>query len=550
MQIFHGRGGAVGRGGGSSFAAIRAQPPGTVQGRIRITEQGEVIAAKYGTRESAAANLEAMTAATLLGVARADGARRDAEAARFAAAMDDDLARRVPRLSRAGLRDRGLQDRLPPDDAARRDRRAQDRLASRVAHQVGPHRGSARHPVGVQLGAGAGDAAGLVRRRPGAARRSRTRRCCAKWSRPGRSSGPRSTIWRWCWPSPTWRSPSAMPRWSRIARSATRIFSRIRDAWSVTHDALLDVTGQTRLLEKQSGARRLDPPAPALYRSAEPAAGRAAEAASRRRDRRARARRHPAVDQRRRDGAPQQRIASIIAVMSRHSLLAARRTPSCSSCRFRSIAEAQVAPAALPSADRPFGTLREQAVQQQAWLKKRLDTFLPALMRKHGIDMWVVPMREYNEDPVFSSITAPETFFARRRTIYVFFDKCAAAGAAVAAGVRRAHRARRHVAGRRLRRAHVDEGGHRRRRRTSGRALGRRAVDGAQAGDRGAEAEGHRHRPLDDVRVQRRPVERRAAGHERRARRRVDVEVQGCREAAARAHRVEAARGRSVLRRR
>ena len=50
---------------------------------------------------------------------------------------------------------------------------------------------------------------------------------------------------------------------------------------------------------------------------------------------------------------------------------------------------------------RPFGTLREQAAMQQEWLKKRLDTFLPALMRKHGIDMWVVPMREYNEDPVF-----------------------------------------------------------------------------------------------------------------------------------------------------
>ena len=76
-------------------------------------------------------------------------------------------------------------------------------------------------------------------------------------------------------------------------------------------------------------------------------------------------------------------------------------------------------------------------------------------MRKHGIDMWVVPMREYNEDPVFSSITAPETFVARRRTIYVFFDKCAAAGAPVDAGLRRADRARRHVAGRRLRRAHA-----------------------------------------------------------------------------------------------
>ena len=69
---------------------------------------------------------------------------------------------------------------------------------------------------------------------------------------------------------------------------------------------------------------------------------------------------------------------------------------------------------------------------QQAWLKKRLDTFLPALMRKHGIDMWVVPMREYNEDPVFAAITAPETFAARRRTIYVFFDRCAAAGTAPA----------------------------------------------------------------------------------------------------------------------
>jgi Xaa-Pro aminopeptidase len=87
----------------------------------------------------------------------------------------------------------------------------------------------------------------------------------------------------------------------------------------------------------------------------------------------------------------------------------------------------------LSNADRPFGTLREQAAMQQAWLKKRLDTFLPALLRKHGIDMWVVPMREYNEDPVFSSITAPETFFARRRTIYVFFDKCAATGTAASA---------------------------------------------------------------------------------------------------------------------
>ncbi|HEX6945522.1 MAG TPA: M24 family metallopeptidase [Casimicrobiaceae bacterium] len=92
-------------------------------------------------------------------------------------------------------------------------------------------------------------------------------------------------------------------------------------------------------------------------------------------------------------------------------------------CLTGSSASAQPAPA------RPFGTLREQAALQQAWLKKRLDTFLPALMRKHGIDMWVVPMREYNEDPVFTALVSPETFAARRRTIYVFFDTCAAAGA-------------------------------------------------------------------------------------------------------------------------
>ena len=79
---------------------------------------------------------------------------------------------------------------------------------------------------------------------------------------------------------------------------------------------------------------------------------------------------------------------------------------------------------------RPFGTLREQAVTQQRWLQQRLTTVLPALMRKHGVDAWVIPMREYNEDPVFSSLVSPTTFAARRRTIYVFFDRCAAAGRA------------------------------------------------------------------------------------------------------------------------
>jgi Xaa-Pro aminopeptidase len=89
--------------------------------------------------------------------------------------------------------------------------------------------------------------------------------------------------------------------------------------------------------------------------------------------------------------------------------------------------QAAAAPAA-PALERPFGTERDLAAMQQRWLRERLDTFLPALLRKHGVDMWVVPMREYAEDPIFKAITAPETFAARRRTIYVFFDNCAADG--------------------------------------------------------------------------------------------------------------------------
>jgi Xaa-Pro aminopeptidase len=67
--------------------------------------------------------------------------------------------------------------------------------------------------------------------------------------------------------------------------------------------------------------------------------------------------------------------------------------------------------------------LRVQAEMQQEWLRLRLERHLPALMRQHGVQMWIVACREYAEDPAFFSLVSPTVFAARRTTIYVFFDR-------------------------------------------------------------------------------------------------------------------------------
>lgn len=96
LTLFHGRGGALGRGGGPANRAVLAQPPHSVDGRFKLTEQGEVIFARYGDQVIAARHIEQVAAATLLASAPSTERRNEAGAKRFVALSEklDEISRR------------------------------------------------------------------------------------------------------------------------------------------------------------------------------------------------------------------------------------------------------------------------------------------------------------------------------------------------------------------------------------------------------------------------------------------------------------------------
>lgn len=248
MQLFHGRGGAVGRGGGSSFAAIRAQPPGTVQGRIRITEQGEVIAAKYGTRESAMTNLEAMASATLL--ASLEPARlSNAENAEFGAAMD--------RLSDTAFD--AYRDLVYGTEGFRTFFRQMTPIGEIAGLKIGSRPASRKKS----------DAIEDLRAIPWVFSWAQARVMLPGWYGVGQALDAfadkgllREMAQGW----PLFASTLAnmemvlaksdidiAAHYAELVEDAAlrdHVFGRIRDGWHRTVDGLLDATGQTRLLEK------------------------------------------------------------------------------------------------------------------------------------------------------------------------------------------------------------------------------------------------------------------------------------------------------------
>ena len=309
-----------GRGGGPSYQAILAQPPGTVNGQIRLTEQGEVIASKYAQPEIGRRNLETLVAATL----EATLLHADARARRRASSTPP---RRISEASMAAYRELvyetpGFTDYFFSATPIREI--AELNIGSRPASRKATprDRGPARDSLELQLGPVPRRAARLVRLRLGDRGLPRRTRQAAHGAAGAAAAHARAVaVLRarccptstWCSPRATWRSPRATSSWSRTSGSASASSRAIEAEWQRTSDALALITGETQRLAVEPGAGALDRaplslPRPANHLQVE--LMRRYRAAPRRRSGdRAGAARHPHLDQRPRGRAAQHRLS-------------------------------------------------------------------------------------------------------------------------------------------------------------------------------------------------------------------------------------------------
>ena len=194
LTLFHGRGGSVSRGGGPTYLAIQSQPPGSIEGRLRVTEQGEMIQAQFGLPDIAVRTLELYTTATL------DATLAPARRRRRHAGGDADgraRRRRPKRAYRSVVYD---EPRFVPyfRAATPEVELGAMPIGSRPARRtaVGRRRDAARHPLGVCVDAdppAAADVAGHRRGAEGRVRPRRSRDSSASCIASGRSSDRPST---------------------------------------------------------------------------------------------------------------------------------------------------------------------------------------------------------------------------------------------------------------------------------------------------------------------------------------------------------------------
>ena len=259
LRLFHGRGGTVGRGGGPTHRAIFAQPMDSFDGQLRITEQGEVLNFKYADEVLAERNLELMIAASLDALARPNA--RDPEG-HFTGVLKPEWEAALDELSLISfgfyrehiLDDPGCDHVLRAVDAGGRAGAREDRLAAIAPQGVAADCRPARDSVGLWLDAVAAAGAGVVWRGlrarantwSGRARLS----CCRRWRASFRSSSTSCATWRWRWARRTSDTAKLYSTLVEDAKLRERVYDMIVAEFHRTVRAVLAVTGQKELLEK------------------------------------------------------------------------------------------------------------------------------------------------------------------------------------------------------------------------------------------------------------------------------------------------------------